>query len=183
MKILLFILKSYKYKLTNFYYRLKAFLKWDLFLAEGTYILYPQNISIGKNPAIGPFCQLICQDPGHGSSITIGDNVSFNHHVFINADGGGKITIGNDVMIGPMTILRAANHNFKDPMIPIRDQGHTGGHICIEDDVWLGASVVVLANVTIGKSSVIGAGSVVTKNIPPYSVAVGNPTKVIRTRK
>ena len=78
---------------------------------------------------MGPFCQLICQDPDKGSSITIGDNVSFNHHVFINADGGGKITIGNDVMIGPMTILRAANHNFKDPATPIHNQGHARGYL------------------------------------------------------
>ena len=94
----------------------------------------------------------------------------------------GEIFIGNNVLIGPYCILRAADHEFRNPNKLIKEQGHRSGRIVIEDDVWLGARVTVLKDVTIGKGSVIGAGSVVTKDIPPYSIAVGVPAKVIGKR-
>ncbi len=183
IRVFIFVLKNIKYNISHYWLRALAFSKFGVLLPAGTYILYPENITIGKNFTAGPFSQLMCQDPDKGSQIIMGNNISINHHVFINADCGGKITIGDNVIIGPMTILRASNHNFDDPDAPIRSQGHKPGAIHIEDDVWIGASVVVLPNVTIGRSSIIGAGCVVTKDIPAYSVAVGNPAKVIRSRK
>ena len=78
--------------------------------------------------------------------------------------------------------MRTAGHNFERADIPIRNQGHICKNIMIEDVVWLGANVVVLGGVTIGKGCVIGAGSVVTKNIEAYSIAVGVPAKVIKNR-
>ena len=74
------------------------------------------------------------------------------------------------------------NHIYDDPKISIRLQGIRANGIKIEDDVWLGVGSTVLDGVTIGKGSVIGAGAVVTKNIPPYSVAVGVPANVIKER-
>jgi acetyltransferase-like isoleucine patch superfamily enzyme len=96
---------------------------------------------------------------------------------------GGSITIGNGVHIAPHVIIFAANHIFADTDIPIYKQGTEKAPIVIEDDVWVASNVVITAGVRIGRGSVIGAGAVVTKDIPPWSVAVGVPARVIRTRK
>ena len=120
----------------------------------------------------------------HGpENVSIGDGVSMNTGVIIDAADGGDIQIGNDVLIGPYCVIRAADHIFSDTAVPIRQQGHAGGKIVIEDDCWLGSHVVVTRDVTIGKGSVIGAHSVVTHDIPPYSIAVGVPAKVQRNRR
>jgi acetyltransferase-like isoleucine patch superfamily enzyme len=114
--------------------------------------------------------------------ITIGKKVSINCNTMIDACGGG-IRIGNNVLIGPNCVIRAADHIFSDVAIPINKQGHLGGDVIIEDDCWLGANVVVLKKVSIGKGCVVGAGSVVTKNIPAYNVVAGVPARVIGHRK
>jgi acetyltransferase-like isoleucine patch superfamily enzyme len=113
--------------------------------------------------------------------LEIGHRVNINYQVHLDASGG-HISIGNDVLIGPNCVLRAADHVFADPSIPVNCQGHQGGSIVIGDDCWLGANVVVLKDVSIGRGSVIGAGAVVTRNIPPYSIAVGMPAQVIGRR-
>lgn len=160
----------------------RCYCRHGVFLPNGADVLNPESVSIGSNFTIGPYSQLICQDPEHGSELRIGHRVALNCSVHINADQGGKIHIGNDVIIGPMTTIRAANHRFDDPCRPIREQGHRAGRIIIEDDVWIAANVVVLADVTIGRSSVVGAGSVVTRDIPAFSIAAGNPARIIRSR-
>ena len=98
-------------------------------------------------------------------------------------DTEGLIKIGNNVRIAPNVMIISANHVFDNTDIPICEQGMDVKPITIEDDVWVAGRVNIMAGVTIGKGSVIGAGSVVTKDIPPYSVAVGVPAKVIKTRK
>jgi len=117
----------------------------------------------------------------HPELIKIGKDVHINYGSFIDASGG-EIEIGNNVLIGPYCVLRAANHIFSDPNTPIMKQGHEPGKIIIEDDVWLGANVIVLPNVKIGKGSVIGAGAVVSKDIKPLTIAAGVPAKKIGTR-
>jgi acetyltransferase-like isoleucine patch superfamily enzyme len=89
------------------------------------------------------------------------------------------IEIGNDVIIGPGVSLFSENHNYKDINTPIRLQGETRKKIVIEDDVWIGANAIILAGVYIGKHSVVGAGSVVTKDVPANSVVVGSPAKLV----
>ena len=96
--------------------------------------------------------------------------------------GYGDIKIGKDCLIASHCTLIASNHNYADPTRKIIDQGVTSKGIVIEDDCWLGNGVTVVDGVTIGKGSVIGAGAVVTKDIPPYSVAVGVPARVIKSR-
>ncbi len=98
-------------------------------------------------------------------------------------DATGRITIGDNVRIAPYVAMIATNHRFDRWDVPIRLQGHNFGPITIEDDVWIGAHVVVTAGVTIGHGAVIGAGSVVTHDIPPYGIAVGAPARVIKSRK
>jgi acetyltransferase-like isoleucine patch superfamily enzyme len=92
----------------------------------------------------------------------------------------GPVTIGNHVMLAQHITISGLNHNYQNIDLPISEQGINTAGIVIEDDSWIGANVVITAGVTIGKHCVIAAGSVVTKNIPPYCVAVGNPAKVIK---
>lgn len=92
------------------------------------------------------------------------------------------IKIGKYCMSASHSGIYANNHNFAERIEPMRHQGITRKGIVIEDDCWLGHGVTVLNGVTIGKGSVIGAGAVVTKNIPPFSVAVGIPAQVTKSR-
>jgi acetyltransferase-like isoleucine patch superfamily enzyme len=94
----------------------------------------------------------------------------------------GHIKIGNYVTIANHCSIFGFDHVFSDIGTNIMDQGVKKGAVVIEDDVWIGANSVVLSGVTIGRGSVIGAGSVVTASIEPYSVAVGNPARIIRKR-
>ena len=92
----------------------------------------------------------------------------------------GPITIGNDVIFAQNIVASALNHEYRDIKIPIHSQPILTAAIIIEDEGWIAANAVITAGVTIGKHSVIAAGAVVTKSIPPYSIAVGNPAKVIK---
>jgi acetyltransferase-like isoleucine patch superfamily enzyme len=96
--------------------------------------------------------------------------------------GPGRVHVGEYCMIASHCGIYANNHVFADRSRPIMLQGTTTKGIAIEDDCWLGTGVKVLDGVRIGRGSVIGAGAVVTKDVPPYSIAVGVPAKVIGTR-
>lgn len=114
-----------------------------------------------------------------------GFNLSIGHNVYINHDmvvlDCNEVTIGNNVYVGPRVGLYCANH-AEDPMQRAAHSVYSKP-IHIGDKVWLGAGVHVLPGVTIGENSIIGAGSVVTKNIPANVIAAGNPCKVIRPVK
>ena len=92
----------------------------------------------------------------------------------------GPVTIGNSVIFAQNVVMSGLNHSYEDISLPISKQKEITSPITIEDECWIGANAVITAGVTIGKHSVIAAGSVVTKNIPAYSVAVGNPARVIK---
>jgi acetyltransferase-like isoleucine patch superfamily enzyme len=95
----------------------------------------------------------------------------------------GPVTVGNNVIFAQNIVMSGLNHVYSDVTLPIHLQPVTTATITIEDDCWIGANAVITAGVTIGKHSVIAGGAVVTKNIPPFSVAVGNPAKVIKQYK
>jgi acetyltransferase-like isoleucine patch superfamily enzyme len=96
----------------------------------------------------------------------------------------GSIIIGANCMIAPHCAFMPYRHNFSDIHRPIRGQGLSSqGDIVIEDDVWLGVHVCVVDGVTIGKGAIVGAGAVVTEDIPPYAIAGGVPARVIRFRE
>lgn len=133
---------------------------------------------IGKKTNIHPTVLL-----REAHNIIIGDNCYFNHNTILTGGHGNeKLIIGNNVMTGPNVSFFVANHNFENLDRPINSQGYYEKSIIIEDDVWIGAGTVVTSGVTIGKGCVIGAGSVITHDIPPYSIAAGTPTKVIHSR-
>lgn len=117
-----------------------------------------------------------------GGAIFIGNKTSFNSNVHINASVGGTVQIGESCLIGPNVVMRTAGHRFDNPDVPICQQGHIIKDIFIEDNVWIGASAVILGGVRIGAGAVIGAGSVVSRNIASMTVAVGVPAKVIKNR-
>lgn len=113
--------------------------------------------------------------------VTIGAYSQINFNTVIL--GGSGVTIGDRVMIGPNCTLAASNHDYLQTHTPVRFAGAlSDGPIVIEDDVWLGASVVVTDGVRIGQGAVIGAGAVVTRDIPAMTVAAGVPAKVIKYR-
>jgi len=137
-----------------------------------------RSIRIGEQTSIMSGSYLYAHN---SSGLTIGSRCSFNHNVQIGA-AEGEIVIGDDVLIGPNVVLRASNHVFDDPSIPIRSQGHRFGRIIIGNDVWIGSNVVVTSGVTIGDGCVVGAGSVVTRDLQPMTVCVGSPARAIRSR-
>ena len=106
-----------------------------------------------------------------------------NSGVGVNALIGPCVTIGNDVMMGPDCMLFTTNHGMANLSVPMwRQKSSAPAPIVIGDDVWIGARVIILGGVHVGNGSVIGAGSVVTKDVEPYSVVGGNPAKLIRKR-
>ncbi|MEO6150499.1 MAG: acyltransferase [Mucilaginibacter sp.] len=92
----------------------------------------------------------------------------------------GPVTIGNNVIFAQNIVASGLNHEYRDVTQPIHAQKILAAPIVVEDECWIAANVVITSGVTIGKHSVIAAGAVVTKDIPPYSVAVGNPARVIK---
>ncbi|KIO78776.1 acetyltransferase [Pedobacter lusitanus] len=92
----------------------------------------------------------------------------------------GPVKIGNHVMLAQNIVISGLNHGYELIDIPPSEQKTVTKDITIKDNVWIGANCVITAGVTIGRHAVIGAGSVVTKDVPDYSVAVGNPARVIK---
>lgn len=136
-----------------------------------------QNVRIDDSAWIHPSAMIY---PESGR-LEIGENSTLNEYCIIHGMGG--IKIGNGVRIGCHTVIHSVQHHFERLDIPIWKQGCYGKPIVIEDDVWIGAHCTILGGVKIGAHSVIGAHSLVTRDIPPYSVAYGVPCKVRRTRK
>jgi len=116
----------------------------------------------------------------YGGSIEIGPNAYLGPYCVLYGHGG--LMIGRNCMIGAHTVVVPANHGFSRTDLPMNAQPLTHEGIAIEDDVWIGAGCQVLDGVRIGHGAIIGAGSVVTGDVDPFSVAVGVPAKVVRSR-
>ena len=113
-----------------------------------------------------------------GAGIEIGDHSTFGANSRI-----GVVKIGNGVFMGPEVMIITKDHVYSDLTIPIWMQGATPPEpVIIEDDVWVGARVIILPGRRIGRGSVIGAGAVITKDVPPYAVVGGNPARVLKYR-
>lgn len=126
-----------------------------------------------------------------GDNINIEKGAQFGSEVFLGNNSGigcyaqisEQVRIGNDVMMGPYCFIFTSNHQTNSTDIPMREQGFAMPRpVVIDDDVWIGARVTILPGVHIGKGSVLGAGAVVTKNVPPYAVVGGNPAKILKYR-
>jgi len=116
---------------------------------------------------------------GRHVSIAFGSCIGIDAHLY----SGASITIGSGVIMGPDVVILTSSHRFYDVGQPICVQGAEFTPVVIEDDVWIGLRAVILPGVRIGRSSIIGAGAVVTKDVPAYSIVGGVPARVIRSRR
>ena len=113
------------------------------------------------------------------TEVSLGDHSGIG----VNAMISSHVTIGNDVMMGPECIILTSNHGMERKDIPMWQQPFSEPRpVVIGDDVWIGARVIILPGVHVGSGSVIGAGSVVTKDVAPGSIVAGNPARLIRMR-
>jgi len=146
----------------------------------------PQYIKCGENVVIGDNSKLLCWDSYQGQrnekepEIRIGNNFNATRGLTIQAVN--KVTIGNNVLIASDVFIIDYNHGINPLLESYLNQplGPCGGGVLIDDGVWIGNNAVILPDVHIGEKSIIGAGAIVTRDIPAYSIAVGNPAKVIK---
>lgn len=154
----------------------------------GRHVLLSENVVVdassqgGGQIKIGNYCKVYTGSilAAYGGNISVGERTGINPYCVLYGHGG--LSIGNDCLIATGCVFIPANHKFQDISVPINQQGLICRGIRIDDDVWLGARVTVLDGVHIGKGSVIGAGAVVNRDVPPYSIAVGVPAKIIGKR-
>ena len=139
-------------------------------------IIGGKNVSIRRGTTID--CTGVYSKIGEG--IILGDNVGISDNCFIQVRG--KIQIGNDVIIGPNSSIFSENHNYNDKSILIREQGVSRKGVVIEDNVWIGAKVVILDGVKIRSGSIISAGSVVNRDVPSDCIVGGVPAKIIKMK-
>lgn len=147
-----------------------------------------KSILIGKQVYIGAFSIVVVLDDTSSpdaykdSFLSIGANSYIGEGNNIRA-AGGQISIGSNSFISQNVSIVASNHNIKKDL-PIAYQGwsKSNNYVIINDDVWIGANSVILPGVTIGIGAVVAAGSIVTKDVPEYSIVAGNPAKVIKFR-
>lgn len=118
----------------------------------------PYNLQIGNNVWIGSNCSFYCSS---------------------------GIRIGNDVLIAKGVSVISNDHKFSDADVPINLQGisKSKNKVTIGNNVWIGEKAIILKNVSVGEGAVVGAGSVVTKNVPPLAIVAGNPARIIKVRK
>lgn len=135
------------------------------------------NVSILKNTIIE--CTGVIRNLGEG--LTIGNNVGIAQNCFIQVRG--KVIIGNNVIFGPNVSILSEDHNFDNPDLPVSAQGETRKGVIIKDGVWLGTRAVILDGVTVGANSIVAAGSIVTKDVPPFAIVGGVPARLIKKRK
>lgn len=136
------------------------------------------NMRLADGVRLGHGCRLHAVDNGR---LEIGPDTALSPGVTVDASSG-LIRLGRQVAIGPGTVIRAANHRFDRTDVPIMLQGHDYGEVLVEDDVWIAANCTITPGVRIGRGAVIGAGAVVTRDVPPMTVAAGVPARPLRQR-
>lgn len=185
-----------------FYGKLFQDIGRGIIFGKGLVLRHPQRISLGDNVAIDDNVMLDASGAGK-EGITIGSNVIISRNCVIQGktsavkigdktdigcnaiiSSGGGIDIGKHVLIAGNCYIGGGRYLSERLDIPMMSQGvYSQGSVVIEDDVWLGAGAIVLDGVHVGKGCIIGAGAVVTKDLPAYTVAVGVPAKAIRNRQ
>lgn len=154
----------------------RSLLRFPFYVKHGKFITIGTNAFIGKNSKLYCFQSDNCCDSYGG--ITIGNDFCAQENLFISSLDEGKIVIGNSVLLGSNVMINNNDHivlpeQNGDIRYKIED-------IIIGNNCWIAENVCILKGVTIGDYAVIGAGAIVTKDIPAYSIAVGNPARVIK---
>jgi len=153
----------------------------NVYLDNGVYLhACPQGIHIGDNVFVMHHTELHVYNfrdlPQSG--IWIGDHCFIGEFTIVRGQGG--VQLGDSVLVAPGAKILAVNHLFGDVTQPVMAQGIEGRGIVIEDGAWIGGGAVVLDGVRVGQGAVVGAGAVVTGDVPPFSVAVGSPARVVK---
>ncbi|MFI8565508.1 acyltransferase [Rhodococcus sp. NPDC078407] len=176
----------------------------DCYFGRRVVVKASENLRLGSAVSIGSDVLL---DALGGSGITLSENATVDSHSQLRVSGvirnsgtgiiigsrsaigayncimgQGGVQIGDDVLLGPNVTILSENHNFEASDVPIRLQGESRQRTVIEDDVWIGAGVVVLAGTHIGRGSVIAAGAVVRENVIAGTIVGGVPARLIGTR-
>lgn len=174
--------KLYLLFFCNFFikYRFNEFGKKS-FIREHRLIHGKKYISIKENVKIYPYCRLECYDEYCGKkynpSIVISNNVMINRN--FTCLSAGNVFIGSNCSFGSNCFITNENHGT-NPKLNYLYQPLLTKDVVIDENCWIGEKTIILPGVHIGKNSIVGAGSVVTRDIPEYSIAVGNPAKVIK---
>lgn len=171
-----------KFRLTGIIIGKNACIRGKIFIdmGKGSQIIIGNNLNISSGLNINPLSRNIraCISAYKGATIKIGNNVGISSACIWSSK---SITIGNNVKIGGDSIIIDSDSHSLDYLIrKDSDNKIISKDIIIEDDVWIGTRSIVLKGVTIGARSIIGAGSVVTKDIPTDCIAAGNPCRIIR---
>jgi acetyltransferase-like isoleucine patch superfamily enzyme len=140
-------------------------LKWIWLQAKGWHLLGRRAIVFGNFTVANP------------KNVKIGANCHINHDVFLLGRVG--ITLGDNVVLSARCMLLDAGLESRS-MAHFQDHAHVDAPITIENGAWIGAGAIILPGVTIGEHSIVGAGSVVRKDVPPRTVVAGNPARIIR---
>jgi len=166
---------------TKLFFPACRLIRQPYYIKRRKYIHFGERFTAG----VGLRVDVPQQPAGSAVVIEFGNDVQVNDYVHIT--GINSIKIGNHVLIASKVFISDHNHgNYKgslphsSPLEPPNDRALSIGKIVIEDNVWIGEFVSVMPDVTIGKGAIIGSMSVVTKDIPPYTIAVGSPAKVIK---
>ena len=147
--------------------RSKLSKKLRRFFAKRVISKIGKNVNIERGACFGP-------------GLEIGDNSG----VGINCEIYGPVKIGNNVMMGPEVVIYTSGHKHDRVDVPMIEQGSEESRaVTIGNDVWIGRRAIIMPGVTIGNGCIIGAGAVVTKDVPDYSIAGGVPARVIKSRK
>jgi len=141
------------------------------------------GIALGRNVTIARGATLLCTGvlAELGDGIRLGDRCAVGAGSFLGGQGG--LFVGDDVIMGPGVHIFTENHRFDLTELPIRAQGNSRASVTIDRDCWIGASATIVAGVSIGTGSIIAAGAIVTRDVPPYAVVAGVPARVIKWRR
>ena len=179
--------------------------KGMLIIGRHVQIIHGKHISCGRNVKFEDYVELhgLCSDGlifgdyvtvsrgvmirpssyyggDYGQGLVMGEHSSFGPYCYVGCSG--KIIIGKNVMFGPKCSLFAENHNFSDTEVSIKSQGVNQKGITVEDDCWIGSNVTILDGVTIGRGSVIGAGTLITKDVPAGSIVIDRRNRITKSR-
>jgi acetyltransferase-like isoleucine patch superfamily enzyme len=158
----------------------RVYLGRRVLIGEGCFIdanCLASRITLADDVWLSRGCYLVA---GPGTEIAVGSQAYIGHRCLFYGHGG--IQVGSDVLMANDVQLICGNHTFARRDVPIRAQPTEERSIVVEDDVWLGASAIVLGGVIIGRGSVVAAGAVVTRSLPPYSIARGVPAEIVGVR-
>lgn len=144
--------------------------------------LSTQGVRLGSNVTIRRGTALIATGVlrSKGVGIRIGEGSSVGDMSYLGGQGG--IDIGRNVLLGPNVLVFSEDHRYESPGLPIKHQGERRARVVIEDNCWIGAGTVILKGTRVGAGAVVGARSVVTRDIPSSAVAVGAPARVVKER-